>query len=223
MMRISAFHDLRHLVLRTGGNNGRSERSAVSESKESQRLHDVLDRRPPHHSVPLSLFFDAQGRRLRLCRLGSRDLGALAQMYAGFERDQASLGIPPVGARRVRDWVEGLCAKDVQLIAKHGEQVAAHAAWVRDGRGGAEVLVFVHPGYQGAGLGRKMLAAVVTMSRFLGVRKLWAEVENRNVPIIRLNQALGFHTSHWYQGTQEMELEPAAEGDALSLDGSGQE
>lgn len=195
----------------------------MSEPRETQRLRSLLDQRRPHHSVPLSLFFDAQGRRLRLCRLGSRDLDALVQMYGSFERDQASLGIPPVGAHRVRDWVEGLFAKDVQLIAKHGPQVAAHAAWMRDGQGGAEVLVFVHPVYQGAGLGKKMLAAVVTMSRFLGVRKLWAEVENRNVPIIRLNQALGFHTSQWYQGTQEMELEPATEGDALSLDESGQE
>lgn len=194
----------------------------MNESREIQRLRSLLDQRQPSHSVPLSLFFDAHGRRLRLCRLGSRDLGALTQMYACFEQDQTSLGIPPVGAQRVRDWVEGLFAKDVQLIAKYDAQVAAHAAWVRDGRGGAEVLVFVHPGYQGAGLGKKMLAAVVTMSRFLGVRKLWAEVENRNVPIIRLNQALGFRTSQWYQGTQEMELEPFTQGGPLSLDGSGQ-
>ena len=193
----------------------------MSEPREIQRLRSLLDQRQPRHSVPLSLFFDAQGRRLRLCRLGSRDLDALVQMYACFERDQTSLGIPPLGAQRIHDWVEGLFAKDVQLIAKHGGQIAAHAAWVRDGQGGAEVLVFVHPGYQGAGLGKKMLAAVVTMSRFLGVRKLWAEVENRNVPIIRLNQALGFHTSQWYQGTQEMELEPYVEGHPLSLDRSG--
>lgn len=193
----------------------------MSQTREIQRLRGLLEAQQPHHSVPLSLFFDARGRRLRLCRLGGRDLEALVQMYAGFEPDQASLGIPPVGAQRVRAWVEGLFSKDVQMIAKHGIQVAAHAAWVRDGRGGAEVLVFVHPDYQGVGLGRKMLAAVVTMSRFLGVKKLWAEVESRNVPVIRLNRALGFQTSQWYQDTQEMELEPFAEEDPLSSGGSG--
>jgi len=176
--------------------------------RELGRLRALLGEPRPAHSVPLSLHFDRRGRRLRLCRLGARDLDRLAQMYRDFDPEQGSLGVPPRGESRLRAWVEQLFAQNVQLIAKEGRRVAAHAAWIRDDAGGAEVLVFVHPDYQGAGLGKKMLAAVITMARFMGVDRLWSEVENHNVPVIRMNRDLGFETRDWHGGTREMELRP---------------
>lgn len=178
------------------------------EPPQEPRLRAVLEASRPDHSVPLSLHFDRRGRRLRLCRLGARDLDALAEMYRDFTPDQGSLGVPPRGEERLRAWVEQLFAQNVQLIAKEKQRVAAHAAWIRDGAGGAEVLVFVHPDYQGAGLGKKMLAAVITMARFAGIERLWSEVENHNVPVIRMNRDLGFETRDWHGGTREMELRP---------------
>jgi len=188
---------------------GRGEEGVMLDTATLQlRLRQTMEADRPRHSVPLSVFADRVGRRLRICRLGQRDLEPLCAMYRSFGPDQRSFGLPPRRPEQVGAWLETLFHRDVQLIAKAGARVVAHAAWVRDTPRRAEVLVFVHPDFQGAGLGRKMLAAVIVLARFMAVRSLWAEVENRNVPMIHVNGALGFHTVARHLGSREMEIEP---------------
>jgi L-amino acid N-acyltransferase YncA len=150
---------------------------------------------------------DAKDRRLRISRLGRQDIGQLTKMYLSFDRDQIAFGLPPRGMDRIQTWLESLFESDVQLIAKHNQDVVAHAAWIKDGSKRAEVMVFVHQDYRGAGVGKKLLTAVVTMSRFMGLDLLWAEVENHNSPMIHINHELGFETIAWHHGSREMTLE----------------
>lgn len=179
----------------------------MKDFKNATRLQQILSEKSPHHSVPLSLHFDDKGRRFRLCRLGQRDLEQLVRMYAHFNHEQTALGLPPRGEDNIRQWITQLYASDVQLIAKHEREVAAHAAWIKSSDTQAEVIVFVHQAYQRLGLGKKLLLAVVTMARFMGLDILWAEVENRNARMIHINHQLGFQTVGLHQGSRQMTLD----------------
>jgi len=174
--------------------------------KDRVRLRQILTEKMPRQSVPLSLYFDTKGRRFRLCRLGQRDLDELVQMYVHFNHEQNTMGLPPRRENQIREWLNRLFASDVQLVAKLGHEVVAHAAWIKDSSTRAEVIVFVHQDYQGLGLGKKLLMAVVTMARFMDLDVLWAEVENRNSIMIHINHELGFETVDLHQSSRQMAL-----------------
>jgi putative acetyltransferase len=50
----------------------------------------------------------------------------------------------------------------------------------------------VTPAFQGAGIGRKLLHAVVEAGRAMGARRLFLETNHRLTPAIRLYESLGF-------------------------------
>jgi len=50
----------------------------------------------------------------------------------------------------------------------------------------------VTPAYQGAGIGRKLLHAVIEAGRTLGARRLYLETNHRLTPAIRLYESFGF-------------------------------
>ena len=50
----------------------------------------------------------------------------------------------------------------------------------------------VTPTYQGAGIGRKLLCAVIDAGRALGARRLYLETNHQLKPAIRLYESLGF-------------------------------
>lgn len=50
----------------------------------------------------------------------------------------------------------------------------------------------VTPAYQGAGIGRKLLHAVIEAGRALGARRLYLETNHRLTPAIRLYESFGF-------------------------------
>jgi putative acetyltransferase len=50
----------------------------------------------------------------------------------------------------------------------------------------------VTPGYQGAGIGRKVLRAVIEAGRAMGARRLYLETNHTLTPAIRLYESVGF-------------------------------
>ena len=50
----------------------------------------------------------------------------------------------------------------------------------------------VTPAYQGAGIGRKLLHAVIEAGRAMGARRLYLETNHRLEPAIRLYESVGF-------------------------------
>lgn len=50
----------------------------------------------------------------------------------------------------------------------------------------------VTPAFQGAGIGRKLLRAVIEEGRAMGARRLYLETNHRLTPAIRLYESLGF-------------------------------
>jgi len=175
------------------------------------KLRRLVADGPAELSVPLTLFFDRHGRRLRLCRYGRRDFRPLLQMYLGLDQRCRSQGLPPQGAERLRTWLSRLTSEGFNLIAKDGAQVVGHANLMRDHADEAsglqgELALFIHQDYQGAGLGTKLLTCLVALSAFKGYGKLWALVEEENRPVIALNRKLGFQTVTVSWGERQMEL-----------------
>jgi L-amino acid N-acyltransferase YncA len=166
---------------------------------------------PFERSVPLTVFVDRRGRRLRLCRYGVNDFEPLLDMYRTLDEQCASQGLPPRGDERLRPWLTHLTEEGFNLIAKDWARVVGHANVMKnkpdaENATQGELALFVHQDYQGAGLGTKLLTCLVAISTFKGYRRLWALVDEENRPIIEVNRKLGFQTLTIIWGEREMEL-----------------
>ncbi|MBI3661100.1 GNAT family N-acetyltransferase [Candidatus Acetothermia bacterium] len=169
-------------------------------------VEDVLSDEPRVLSVPLTIFIDKHGRPFRICRLGTRDFERLVEMYVSFEPKSQAGGLPPTDEPRIRAWLEKLIDQGLNLIAKDKSQIVAHAVLSSIDEREAEVAVFVHQGFQGLGLGHKLVTCLVTIANLKDFEKIWGLVESENSAIIHINHSLGFSTYRISQGSVEMEL-----------------
>lgn len=83
------------------------------------------------------------------------------------------------------------------LVADANGTVAGFSclSWYRPKRGyrfTREDTIYVHPDWQGRGLGRALLSALIERARELGLHVLLAVIEATNEPSIRLHASLGF-------------------------------
>lgn len=60
-----------------------------------------------------------------------------------------------------------------------------------DGKRGASFSLRLLPEWQGKGYGKKILAALISLANGLGLFKLYAEIDQRNIPSIRLVSTVG--------------------------------
>lgn len=125
----------------------------------------------------------------------------LVEMYDRFDPADRAQGIPPSGERRIREWLGDLFADGFSVIAWHGERVAGHATLVPEGDpdepadGDYELAIFVHQDYQGAGVGKRLLRALLGFGAAHGVRRVWLTVERWNRPAIGLYEDVGFEVT----------------------------
>jgi L-amino acid N-acyltransferase YncA len=118
----------------------------------------------------------------------SQDREALVEMYQTFEPKGASLGLPP---RINQDaWLARLACHFNFVLELEGRLVGHGVLCAEDSS--AEVAVFIHQEYRGAGLGKLLLAHMVEEARRLGFRRVWGVTELDNVPMLRLAHSLGF-------------------------------
>lgn len=152
---------------------------------------------PPPQTVD-----DREGREIAIERLGERrgdgatEREALAGMYETFDPADRAQGIPPAGPEAVRDWLSGLAGSDaVNVVAWHDDRVAGHAMLVPDGDGGVELAIFVHQDYQGAGIGGRLIRALLGAGAEAGLERVWLTVERWNRAAIGLYRDVGFETT----------------------------
>ncbi|WP_336035414.1 GNAT family N-acetyltransferase [Halobacterium yunchengense] len=152
--------------------------------------------RPPRE------FADAEGRdvEVRAWREhhepGSEAFEALVEMYADFDPADRAQGVPPVGEDRIREWLETLLEQDgFDVIAWHGDAVAGHATLVPDDESTYELAIFVHQDYQGAGIGTKLIEALLGYGQAEGAECVWLTVERWNRPAVALYEKVGFETA----------------------------
>ena len=151
---------------------------------------------------PPAAFEDAEGRDVRLFEYGGaptaddEERAALVAMYADFDPADRAQGVPPVHEPQLHDWLDRLLVADrVNVLAWHDDRVVGHAVLVPDDDGAYELAIFVHQAYQGAGIGTRLIRALLGAGQAAGVDRVWLTVERWNRPAIALYESVGFETT----------------------------
>jgi GNAT superfamily N-acetyltransferase len=174
----------------------------------------------PFPEPPLS-FEDREGRAvdLRGYEPGAEVPEPLVEMYDAFDPADRAQGIPPSGDDHVRRWLAELFESGFNVVAWHGETAAGHATLVPasedpdggdggqpEGAGGKvphELAIFVLQAYQEAGIGKRLLRALLGYGSAQGVDRVWLTVEQWNRSAIGLYEDVGFETV----GSRSFEVE----------------
>jgi ribosomal protein S18 acetylase RimI-like enzyme len=161
-------------------------------------------------------FTDGEGRDVAVRAFEDSDedgVDALVAMYDDFDSADRAQGVPPVGEKRVREWLETLLAQDgFDVVAWHGDEVAGHATLVPDNGDTYELAIFVHQSYQGAGIGTRLIEALLGHAQANGAELVWLSVERWNRPAVALYEKVGFETAS--AESFEMEMAIRLAGDA---------
>jgi GNAT superfamily N-acetyltransferase len=134
------------------------------------------------------------------------------EVFAGLSersRRLRFLGAKPRLAEREVAWLVdvGCCGREavVAVDQESGETIGI-ARFVRDAdTPEAEIAFEVVDGWQGRGLGRRLLADLTALARAQGILRFRALVANGNTPALRLVRGLGDVLVHRYEGS-EVEL-----------------
>jgi GNAT superfamily N-acetyltransferase len=140
-------------------------------------------------------FEDRDGREIEIRRYApDRDRTALESMYGAFDPADRAQGIPPIGADRIADWLDDITGPEsVNVVARHAGDVVGHATLVADdAEATAELAIFVHQDHQGAGIGTRLVRALLGAGREAGIERVWLSVERWNAPAIGLYESVGF-------------------------------
>lgn len=151
---------------------------------------------------PPVAFDDMAGRRVDIRRFGDRlpdataERDALVEMYVRFDPVDRAQGIPPTSEPAIRDWLDTLFVDDaVNVLAWADGAVRGHAVLVPDDEGAAELAIFVDQSMQGAGVGTRLIRALLGAGVEDGVDRVWLTVERWNRAAIALYTGVGFETT----------------------------
>ncbi|MCG1003284.1 MULTISPECIES: GNAT family N-acetyltransferase [Halobacterium] len=142
--------------------------------------------------VPPVEFRDGEDRRISIRTAGPGDFDALAAMYDDFGAESRAQRIPPVDERRRRDWLDTLLAEGWDVAACHEGTPVGHATLVPIEESAAELAIFVAPGYQLAGIGSRLLRALLGYGRAHSVERVWLTVDRTNRVALNLYRSVGF-------------------------------
>lgn len=159
----------------------------------------------PPESPPVA-FTDRDDREIEIRRYDG-GFEALVDMYVDYEPSDRAQGIPPAKEEAIRRWLETILADEcVNVVAWHEEHAVGHATLVPDGKGAYELAIFVQNEFQEAGIGTRLMEALLGRGHELGVERVWLTVERWNTAAINLYQKMGFEASD----PEGFELEMAA-------------
>jgi RimJ/RimL family protein N-acetyltransferase len=134
----------------------------------------------------------ADGRMITVRPAGTGDVAAIARLYLQLTAESTHRrfhsGRPPAA---LAEQLASLRADVVSFVAvpdgdADGGYLVAEARYVPVDAETAELALTVRDGYQGAGLGRRMLGALVQRARQDGLKRLRADVLLGNTPMLRL-------------------------------------
>jgi L-amino acid N-acyltransferase YncA len=158
----------------------------------------------------------ADGRAIRLRRAGEADVPAITMLYLelspeSFRRRFYTERPSPALVARFASLGSGtVCV--VAAAPGSPNVLAAEARAVPLGPGTAELALTVDDRYQGAGLGRLLLDALITHARQDGIERLRATVLLSNTPMLRLLQRYGWVLAGPTEEYSETSVEISAVG-----------
>ena len=165
--------------------------------------HYPDDRAGSFPEPPVS-FDDKEGREIEIRPYDDEDFEAVVEMYVDFDPSDRAQGIPPATESRVRNWFEALL-DGLNVVAWDGDRAVGHATLVPGGDDDHELAIFVHQEYQRAGIGSRLIRALLGHGRANGVGKVWLTVERWNHAAVALYESVGFET----YGSESFEIEMA--------------
>lgn len=159
---------------------------------------------------------DAEGCQIALERIEPGD-GAtrerLVEMYRAFDSSDRAQGIPPVVEADIREWLQLILEGGPDVVAAHGQQVVGHATLVPEqATAEYELAIFVLQGYQGRGIGSRLLRVLLGAAQAAGIEYVWLTVERWNWRAIRLYESVGFESTEAGSFDLEMTLRLLASG-----------
>ena len=157
---------------------------------------------------PLFAFVDANDRSVALRECGPADRVALLAMYDALDRADRAQGLPPSTTARIRSWLADLLGDGHHLAAYHDGRAVGHACLLPARERGHELAIFVASTHQHAGIGTRLLDALIDYGADCGVERVWLTVRRDNVPARRLYESAGF------ERTRHPDRDPLA-GDLL--------
>ena len=145
----------------------------------------------PFEHPPVS-FTDAHGREIEISVYDESEFAALEEMYVAFDPADRAQGIPPAGEAAVAEWLDVVLASGHDVVAYHGDACVGHATLVTDGEDAFELAIFVLDTHQAAGIGSRLLSALLGHASREGVERVWLTVERWNQAAIALYRKVGF-------------------------------
>jgi diamine N-acetyltransferase len=133
------------------------------------------------------------GLPFEVCPYRGEAREALGLFYESFEPKRAAQGLPPIGADRVRRWLDDVLKHGIHLLACRDGELIGHAFLVPTGAAGsAEYAVFLRHDMRGRGLGTELNRAALEAAREAGLHRVWLSVAPHNRAAIRSYEKVGF-------------------------------
>jgi len=161
-------------------------------------------------------FTDRAGRQIAIRQVTDADtaVAALRAMYVAFDPVDRAQGIPPSEPAQITAWLERIITTDaVNVIAWDGDRAVGHATLVPDGDA-SELAIFVLQSHQEAGIGTRLLSALLGAGAAAGIERVWLSVERWNHAALALYEKVGFEVCETAGFEIEMSLRlPASDAD----------
>ncbi|MFW5974299.1 MAG: N-acetyltransferase family protein [Natrialbaceae archaeon] len=128
----------------------------------------------------------------------------LVEMYDEFDTSSQSQGVPPRRTAQVESWVEHLLEEGENVVAVHDGDPVGHAVLIPYDDT-SELAIFVHPEYQTAGIGTRLIRGLLGRGQSVGIEHVWLTVSRDNRIAMRLYRSAGFEVRDEDRGELEME------------------
>jgi len=159
----------------------------------------------PQFPRPPRSFADKCDREIRIRRADGDDRDVLVEMYVAYTDADRAQGIPPRERRDIENWIDILLDDGLNLVAIHGTDAVGHAALLAY-ENTAELVIFVHPEYHHAGIGSRLIRALLGAGQQAGIAHVWLSVQRDNHVAMNLYRSVGFETTNRDRSEHEMEL-----------------
>lgn len=120
------------------------------------------------------------------------DHEALLDMYDDFTQYDRAQGLPPQTRGRTADWLDSLVSRGLNILVHCDASVIGHVGVVPMESSAPELVVFVHPDWQGRGVGTELIKQAIAHVSAEGRTALRLEVMNDNRNALAVYQNIGF-------------------------------
>lgn len=137
-------------------------------------------------------FVDKHGARWTLRPTVVGDADRLEGMYDEFGIRGRAQALPPADRRHRRSWIETLLTEGHNVVAASDDRLVGHVAYTPTDTPRPELAVFVHPAFQGRGIGTELCKHAIAAAADDGREAIELHVERSNRTARSVYRRLGF-------------------------------